>query len=80
VLAAGTMLASGSPRRSPATKPCRRHTWESRNRDRRWNARTCRLLRQSHILHGVGFELGVGEVVTILGRNGRRQDHDLPQA
>jgi branched-chain amino acid transport system ATP-binding protein len=25
---------------------------------------------KSHILHGVGFELGVGEVVTILGRNG----------
>ncbi len=25
---------------------------------------------KSHILHGVGFELGAGEVVTILGRNG----------
>ena len=25
---------------------------------------------ESHILHGVGFEVGAGEVVTLLGRNG----------
>jgi len=38
------------------------------------SALTCQGLEtyygKSHILHGVGFELGVGEVVTILGRNG----------
>src|SRR5258708_9732048 len=25
---------------------------------------------ESHILHGVGFEIGRGELVTLLGRNG----------
>ena len=25
---------------------------------------------ESHILHGVGFEIGKGELVTLLGRNG----------
>ena len=25
---------------------------------------------ESHVLHGVGFEVGRGEVVTLLGRNG----------
>src|SRR5215470_1755576 len=25
---------------------------------------------ESHILHGIGFDVGVGEVVTLLGRNG----------
>ena len=25
---------------------------------------------ESHILHGVGFEVGRGELVTLLGRNG----------
>lgn len=25
---------------------------------------------ESHILHGVGFEIGHGELVTLLGRNG----------
>src|SRR5476649_324797 len=25
---------------------------------------------ESHVLHGVGFEIGRGEVVTLLGRNG----------
>jgi branched-chain amino acid transport system ATP-binding protein len=25
---------------------------------------------KSHILHGVGFAIGVGEIVSLLGRNG----------
>ena len=31
---------------------------------------------ESHILHGVDFEVREGEVVTLLGPQRRRQDHD----
>ncbi len=31
---------------------------------------------ESHILHGVGFEIGRGELVTLLGPQRRGQDHD----
>ncbi|MGY4594952.1 Fe-S cluster assembly ATPase SufC [Bradyrhizobium sp. GM22.5] len=30
---------------------------------------------ESHILHGINFDVNAGEVVTLLGRNVRRQDH-----
>ena len=71
VLDQGRLLAEGTPRKSPPTRPCRPPIWARPHERAALTAEGLHTFYgKSHILHGVGLEVREGKITALLGRNG----------